>query len=298
MTNLDRSETGRSDAGRLAQALVNPKSRFVIFDTDRVLLRGDSVEPEVFLGTEIRGAGLSIDSAVFLGFEDSTAWFALDLQAPGTAGRCDPPASRGTFASLGPIAEPIDPPTWSLLAQARALLAWNRAAAHCPACGASTVSRRGGYQRECTNPQCATLHFPRTDPAVIVRVTHTDRCLLARTPRFRPKLRSVLAGFVEPGESLEETVRREVHEEVGIELDDICYLGSQPWPFPMSLMVAFEARALGDTFRIDEQEIETADWYTRSRIREETATGSLVLPSRKSIARQMIDGWLAGREAL
>jgi NAD+ diphosphatase len=122
-----------------------------------------------------------------------------------------------------------------------------------------------------------------------------DRCLLARQPGFRPGLWSVLAGFVEPGETLEEAVGREVAEEVGIQVDRIEYLGSQPWPFPMSLMIAFEAHARDDTLRLDTEELEAADWYSRDRVRQELAEGSLLLPSLKSISRWMIDDWLEDR---
>jgi len=128
---------------------------------------------------------------------------------------------------------------------------------------------------------------------IIVRVLHDGRCLLARQPRFRPDVRSVIAGFVEPGESLEGAVRREVAEEVGLRIEGIRYLGSQPWPFPMNLMLAFEAHAQSDEIRIDEHELETADWYSKDRVLRELAAGTLVLPSPKSIARQMIDEWLA-----
>jgi len=129
---------------------------------------------------------------------------------------------------------------------------------------------------------------------VIVRLVRDERCLLARQPRFAPRVRSVVAGFVEPGESLEEAVRREVSEEVGIRVGRTRYLGSQPWPFPMSLMLAFEAEALTEEIRLEDEELEAADWYTREQVRREVDAGTLILPSPKSISRRMIDEWLEG----
>jgi len=296
---LDRSEGRRDDSQRLAEALADSCSRFVIFDGDRALLRSDIVEPIVVDGEQLRTWSVSTESAVLLGFDGATAWFGLDVEASSVGERgetdefshltCD-----GEFVPLGPVEDPVESETWALLAQARALLAWNRATAHCPDCGGPTAAREGGHERLCLDPQCGKTHFPRTDPAVIARVLSGDRCLLARSRRFRPGLRSVIAGFVEPGESLESAVRREIGEEVGLDVDDVRYLGSQPWPFPMSLMIAFEAHALSKKIRIDEDELEAADWYTRNDVRKEIASGHLSLPSRKSIARRMIDGWMSG----
>jgi NAD+ diphosphatase len=216
--------------------------------------------------------------------------FALDVQAL-------PPdvfdgRTGGGFRDLGEIREPIDVGTWALLSRARSLLEWNQRLVLCPVCGAETTQYNGGAARICSNGTCKHIWFPRTDPAVIVRVVSGEKCLLARQPQYAPGLRSVLAGFVEPGETLENAVRREVREETGLEVDGTQYLGSQPWPFPMSLMIAFEAHAGDEAIRIDEQELEAADWYTRTDVRRGLAAGSLVLPSRKSIARKMIEDWL------
>ena len=263
----------------------------------------DVVEPAVVQGGLLEDSGVATASAVLLGFDGDTAWFALDLEVRDgsgsrRAGDIDGLASLGEFSPLGPIEEPIDSESWAVLSQARALLAWNHSMSFCPVCGGTTAAHHGGHQRVCIDPQCGRTYFPRTDPAVIVRVLLDDRCLLARSQRFRPGVRSIIAGFVEPGENLESAVRREVAEEVGLEVEDVRYLGSQSWPFPMSVMIAFEARALTDVIRIDEDEIEAADWYTREDVKRETAAGRLVLSSRKSIARRMVDGWSAGRREI
>lgn len=300
---LDRSEERRSDEPTLAAALTDPQSRFILLNTDRALLSRDQTEPVVFTGKQLQDWSLPTQAAVFLGFDDDTAWFGLNVEGIGSPARGEVDeftgfATHGEFVPLGSIETPIEQEIWALLSQARALLAWNQATAHCPVCGGPTVAKHGGYHRLCLDSGCGRTHFPRTDPAVIVRVLHDDRCLLARQPRFRPALRSVIAGFAEPGESLEGTVRREVGEEVGLEVGKIRYLGSQPWPFPMSMMIAFEAQALSDAIDIDGNELETAAWYTRNEVREQILTGKLALPSVKSIARRMIDGWLSKRESI
>jgi NAD+ diphosphatase len=299
--NLDRSEGRRANEAALTAAVVDPCSRFILLNGDRALLSRDTIEPVVFTGKQIGDWNLPTHAAVLLGFDSETAWFGLDVQdaspGQGEADEFTSYESHGEFVPLGLIEAPVEQETWALLSQASALLAWNRATAHCPICGSPTVARNGGYHRLCIDSGCGRTHFPRTDPAVIVRVLHGDRCLLARQPRFRPGLRSVIAGFVEPGESLEVSVRRETSEEVGLEVGDIRYLGSQPWPFPMSMMIAFEARALSDVIHIDGNELEAADWFTRDEVNHEILSGRLVLPSVKSIARRMIDGWLAEQES-
>jgi NAD+ diphosphatase len=300
---LDRSEVRRADSSALSAALVAPRSRFVLFRGDRVCLRRGAIDPVICTGEQLRELGVGTAAAVLLGYDGETAWFALDVEKH-DSGEPDNRAAderilrQGEFVALGPIQEPVEVGTWALLSQARALLAWNRTSTHCPTCGATASMRAGGHLRVCSDPECGHTQFPRTDPAIIVRVLAEDRCLLARQPRFLPGMRSVIAGFVEPGESLEGCVRREVGEEVGLEVGDVRYLGSQPWPFPMSLMVAFEAHARSEEIRIDGDELEAADWYTRDRALHEVNEGRLVLPSRKSIARRMIDGWLAGRPNL
>ena len=288
---LERHEHHRQDETKIAQALRKPTSCFILFEKDRGLLRRDAMEPVVLAGRELAVLGLSTDRAVFLGVDGDATWFGLDVSDACIAGSLERHAG-GRFCGLGSIEDPVDPQAWAVLAQARALLAWNRETAYCPACGSETDAAFAGYMRRCSDPDCAKTHFPRTDPAVIVRVHHGERCLLARSPRFRPAVRSMLAGFVEPGECLEDAVRREVSEEVGLNLLDVRYLGSQPWPFPMSIMIAFEAHATSDTLCLDPTEIEAADWYSRDRVRSEVASGRLRLSSRKSISRWMLDTWL------
>lgn len=285
-----------TDSDRVSEALRDPEARFVLFRGDDVLLKTDPpIRPALVSPGELANLTTDFRGAVFLGTHEAGPRLAIDLEE--VCGRvCGRDAFLGEFQNLFGIQEPIDPQTWELLSRARALLAWNRLGAACPTCGAATKPQEGGTVRICSNATCGRIHYPRMDPTAIVRVVSDDKCLLARQPQYRPGLRSVLAGFVEPGETLEGAVRREVAEEVGIAVDRMVYLGSQPWPFPMSLMIAFEAHAQDEAIQIDRQELEAADWYTRERVQQELSTGSLVLPSKKSIARRMIEDWLEERD--
>jgi len=289
---LDRGDRFREDKAFLKAARREPATRFVLFGGGEALLKPSLPIAACDLpGGVLAELHVDLPESVFLGLEGEVPWFAVDVGPVGeeAAGGL---ARWGRFAPLGSIQDPIAGEAWSVLAQARALLAWNARSRFCPTCGSPTETRNAGYARACTGPACGALQFPRCDPAVIVRVVHGGRCLLARQPSFAPRLRSVLAGFVEPGESLEAAVAREVEEEVGLRLASVSYAGSQPWPFPSSLMVGFTAEAAGDALRVDARELESAGWFTRARVRRELRDESLVLPSLKSIARRLIDDWL------
>jgi len=174
------------------------------------------------------------------------------------------------------------------------LIGWHRRSGYCPACGSVTVAINGGAARACT--ACGIEDYPRSDPAVIVAVTDVDgRLLLARQPFWPPRRYSVLAGFAEVGESLEQTVHREIAEESGLEVGEISYLGSQPWPFPRSLMVAYQAVAVGTALRSAPGEIEDATWFSVAELQAALADGRVELPAAASISRRMIQAWLAGR---
>jgi len=169
---------------------------------------------------------------------------------------------------------------------------WHSRHRFCGVCGAPTVAQTAGHTRLCTNPDCATVHFPRTDPATIMLVTDGDRCLLGRQKVWIPGMYSTLAGFVEPGESLEQAVAREVREESGIEVDAVRYHSSQPWPFPASLMLGFHAVARSRDLVIDPEELEDGRWFTAREVRNFAALG-LSLPRPDSIARRLVESWLA-----
>ena len=183
-----------------------------------------------------------------------------------------------------------------IAAAAAALAHWHRLEPHCPRCGVATIVINGGLARHCH--ACGLDHFPRTDPAVIVAVIDSeDRLLLGGKPEWGNRV-SVLAGFVETGESLEQTIHREIGEEVDISLSELHYFGSQPWPFPRSLMLAFFGRAIGNTINIDADEIVHAEWYTRDELSAKLDAGELGLPGRSSIAARMIQAWCDGEAPL
>lgn len=180
-----------------------------------------------------------------------------------------------------------------IAATATAILAWHRMEPRCPRCGGSTTVINGGFARHCV--ACGEDHFPRTDPAVIVAVVDgQDRLLLGGQASWGHRV-SVLAGFVEAGESLEQAIHREVAEEVDVTVTDLRYFGSQPWPFPRSLMLGYFARALSTAINVDADEISHADWYTRDQLTAALSSGTLALPGSSSIAARLIQTWRDGR---
>jgi NAD+ diphosphatase len=223
--------------------------------------------------------------SVFLGLAGDRPLFAQD------AGEPEP--ERGRPAGLREAATELPAHEAALAAYAGSLLAWHRRHRFCANCGAPTEHADGGHERHC--PSCDAHHFPRTDPVVIVRVTDGERLLLGRQPRWPEGRYSVLAGFVEPGETLEEAVRREVLEESRVEVGEVGYVASQPWPFPSSLMIGFEAFASGGEPRPGDGELADVRWFGRDEVAAAAAgDGGLRLPPPYSISRRLIDGWLAG----
>jgi NAD+ diphosphatase len=188
----------------------------------------------------------------------------------------------------------LEPEAGSLLAYARAMATWHRRHRFCGSCGCPTTSRHGGHLRVCSNADCASEQFPRSDPAVIMLVHDDDgNCLLGRQASWPGGVFSTLAGFVEPGESLEDAVAREVAEETGVSVLEALYQSSQPWPFPTSLMLGFFARAEYRTPTVDPEELEMARWFGHQELVTLVARREVRLPPQLSIARRLIDDWLA-----
>lgn len=240
--------------------------------------------------------------AVYLGQVAERPYFALDLPALSDDPPLDPQAPAQDpplWRDLRPLAAALPSEDAALLATARGLLLWHRRHRYCGLCGHETLSELAGHQRRCCNPACASLHFPRTDPAVIMLVRDSsDRILLGRQAVWPAGMMSALAGFVEPGESLEQAVAREVFEEAGVQIGAVQYIGTQPWPFPSSLMIGFFAETDDPRLEVDHQELEMARWFTRDEVRQFRDSAFIegpgfALPGRASIARHLIQLWLS-----
>lgn len=254
-------------------------------------------------------SGLDPAKTLFLGLVADQPWFAADVSAfqpvevdaAASAGFLDTSeqnhpdfAPDQRFVELRACMTRLSALEAELAATARALFLWHDSHGFCARCGAASAVSKGGWQRDC--PACGRTHFPRTDPVVIMRITHGNRVLVGRSPGWPAGMYSLLAGFVEPGETLEAAVRREVIEEAGVVVGAVRYLSSQPWPFPASLMIGMEGEATRATITIDPVEIEDARWVTREDMAA-AMSGRIegLSPARKgSIARHLIERWLAG----
>ncbi len=280
---LDRADHIRADPDRLA-GLMDWRAR---------LLRLDGLDPVISPDGELEWGTLADADPkaelVFLGLASGKACFA-----------------EVSPALLGSVA-PANPRLWAAMSSlghdelatygtARSLVDWHARHRYCARCGNPTVLAKGGWQRNCTNDVCKAEHFPRVDPVTIMLVEHEGRLLLGRQPRFPPRRFSALAGFVEPGESIEEAVAREVLEEAGVAVGQVSYVGSQPWPFPSSLMIGCHAEALGDELTIDRTELDEAGWFIRAEV-EAAMRGDedapFIAPPPQAIAHHLLKWWLS-----
>jgi NAD+ diphosphatase len=218
-----------------------------------------------------------------LGRVDEASFFAYEIES------LDPPQllNGARFEDLRLVASLLPPEEAGLLGYARAMISWQRRHRFCGSCGATTLPAKGGHVLVCTNPACRHEQFPRLDPAIIVLVSDGERALLGRQASWPVGRYSTIAGFVEPGESLEDAVAREVLEETGVQVDAIEYHSSQPWPFPASLMLGFTAHAATQEVHLHDQELEDARWFTRA----EVVAGVPLLPPSQSISFGLIEHW-------
>jgi NAD+ diphosphatase len=314
---FERAGLRRREPDWIRARMMDQESLFVpVWRLQSLVLEVEGGEPQaVILGAEavtlLLGLGdeaeewLANGRAVFLGLIADRAHFALDLSAhdaPLDMLRSPALAAAGIagaglrFGDLRQFGARLPRHEGALLALARAMAFWHSRHRFCGVCGAPSRSEEAGHVRRCTDDGCATMHFPRTDPAVIMLVTDGDRALLGRNKNFLPGMYSTLAGFVEPGESLEDAVAREVREETAIEVGAVRYHSSQPWPFPANIMLGFYAEAASAAITVDYGELEDARWFERDWLLSHADNDSFQLPRRDSIARRLIEDWLAGSE--
>ena len=280
---VDRSGERRKDPEWLARAAKSDKCRFVPVWGDRCLVGGDPPQAILLERGQVESF-IDDEHLIFLGlFHDSPA-FAFSI------GREQPPPfpELGEFQDLRFLGTVLAADEANLAAHARALVLWHASQRFCGVCGTAARPEAGGNTRICMNTDCHRVIFPRVDPAIIVLVSDGERCLLGRQASWPEDRYSTIAGFAEPGESLEDAVRREVYEETNVHVGEVRYHSSQPWPFPSSLMIGFIADAVSSEIRLNDAELEDAQWFTREQLR----SGSPKLPFRISIARRLVDHWI------
>ncbi len=289
---IDRAAERRGDEAWVSKAMVDPNSRFVHVHHGSALLEGNSlVVTGPWRGTASDPAS-DPSPTTLLGIDaDGVPYFCVHHESP-EAPQLDLPTGR--WADLRMAGSDLDAMDAGLMVTAVALDNWSRTHRHCPRCGGEVTWREAGWSRRCERDE--TSHFPRTDPAVIVLVRDAeDRALLGRQARWEPTWYSTLAGFVEAGESAEAAVRREVEEESGVRIgtaaSDVQYLGSQPWPFPASLMLGYHAFAADSSIEVDGEEIVHARWFSRDELAAACDSGEISLPPQVSIARKLIERW-------
>ena len=305
---LDRAEHLRRDDAAINGFLADPASRWMTFlNLKPVLAAPPALAIDWQPGAALLAAGIDTAAAmtagraVFLGLDPAgLAHFAIALAGDDPAAR----ALNGREADPRGAAMQLAGPDAAALAHARALLAWHGAHGFCAACGTASAAHKAGLGRKCTNTGCGAEHFPRVDPVVIMLVTDGERCLLGRQPMFPPGMYSALAGFVEPGETLEQAVAREVFEEAGLRVGTVHYFASQPWPFPSSLMIGCIAQATTLEISIDTEELEEARWFSRAECRkvlQDQASGkpaspaaSFMMPPAVAIAHHLVKAWAMG----
>ena len=282
---LDRAAHLRKDTAYVAAALADPATLIAPLWRARNLvhpLEQGCCAAFVSVTHEIRTA-LPDGEFVLLGQFRGRACFAVDL--PPAAQPVAPPGAA--FEDLRKTGALLPEDEAGLLAYARAMVLWRQRHRYCGSCGAPTHAESAGHVMKCSNAECGAEHFPRLDPAIIVLVTDGERALLGRQAAWPPGRYSTIAGFVEPGESLEDAVAREVLEETGVQVVEAEYHSSQPWPFPSSLMIGFTARAAAGSVPRADEELEDARWFTREQI----ASGEPRLPPRQSVSLRLIEDW-------
>ncbi len=280
---LDRAAHRRHDPAWFEDALSDPGSRVLsVWNSRNLITTADAPRAALLQMGALAEPASAMEELILLGRFGNGHCLAYEHSPD----QPQPPAGT-RFEDLRQVAGLLPVEEAGLLGYARAMLYWRRRHRHCGACGAPTIADKGGHVRVCSNAACRAETFPRIDPAIIVLVTEGEHVLLGRQASWPVGRYSTIAGFVEPGESLEDAVAREVREETGVEIDGIEYYASQPWPFPSSLMLGFTARACLRTVNRRDQELEDVRWFTRAQV----AAGEPLLPPGQSISYRLIERW-------
>jgi NAD+ diphosphatase len=287
----DRITNMRGNEAWVQNRLADPTTRLVPVWNLKNLIDDEKAPHAVLLSpAELEHLPPISDSITFLGKDQKTDYFGIDFRVNGSS---QPPdlGPLGHFADLKSVGPLLDWREGSLLAYARAMCYWHEHHRFCGVCGSETRNTHAGHVRVCTNVHCGQQHFPRTDPAIIVLVADGDHALLGRQAVWPKSMYSTIAGFVEPGESLEAAVKREVFEETGVGIANVNYHSSQPWPFPSSIMLGFTAEAESREIHLNDSELEDARWISRDDMAQALTAGSIKLPTPISIAYRLIEGW-------
>lgn len=283
---MDRGAHRRRDPAWIERALASSRARFVpVHGILSLVANGDPPRPVLLDRDQAARAGAPAETTIYLGRFAGHDCFACALAGDAAAAA----GFGGEFQDLHSVGALLETPDATLLAYARAMVLWHRNHRHCGRCGAPITIAEAGHVLICSAPECSSQQFPRLDPAIIVLVADEDRCLLGRQAGWPAGRYSAIAGFVEPGESLEDAVAREVHEETGVTVRDVRYHSSQPWPFPASLMLGFRARPASTAIELHDRELEDARWFTR----DEIAAGRPGLPPKVSISFRLVADWVA-----
>ena len=297
-TAINRHGNYRNDKNLLNNIIIEKNTKFIPFYNGKNLFLeiNKNIKPVIFNKIQLdEFFPNGIGDKIFLGVANTLNYIGVDLSLPNKKFECWLKENQIIINDLrkyGPILDDIEA---SFLALSNGMFFWHNTHKFCGSCGFQNFSTEGGFVMKCSNDKCGKSHFPRTDPAIITLISFQDKVLLGRSPRFPDSMYSTLAGFVEPGESLEQALEREVFEEVGIKVKNIKYFNSQPWPFPASLMLGFFAEAINDHMTIDYDEIEDAHWFSINELKSlqhPSISGGFKLPRVDSIARRLVDTWI------
>lgn len=288
--NLNRKPADIRDVLAWEENLCSTRSAFIPVLGDEFLFDPSSIQPLLLTPEDLGECPEIKNAAIHLGDDHEKRYFALNLKHL-PVGVSERLLGLGRLEKLRRHTAALPSDTASLLGYAGAVVDWNHTTRFCSRCGRPTRPLFPGQAQQCTDPDCGAEYFPRVDPAVIVLVHHEDSCLLGRQATWKKNMYSSVAGYLEPGESVEDTVMRETLEETGIRVTDIRYRSSQPWPFSRSIMLGFHARAENTDIVLNDEELEDARWFAREEIPELIASGELVLPSKYAIARTLFDEW-------